>query len=174
MTFIEPPLASRGPRPPEDLDALLRAFFQAQMPQPWPAPPPSGTALRPAASNGVTLPFRAPERPASRPTGPALYKPTRGWSLFRTRLALAASVALLALGAFCLPAAFRDGGAKSVPPAVKHDGADSRFRDPDAQPPAPPRVKEDPGNLKVEEFLDQEPAGTTLKVKAEYVPVKPK
>src|SRR5262245_55934618 len=76
MNRVETPL------PPGDLDAALRAFFAAEMPAPWPP-------FRPPAA---VLPF-----PARRPA-PAR-RPWRG-----SRLALAASVALLALGALALPA----------------------------------------------------------------------
>lgn len=69
-------------RPDDDLDGLLRAFFQAELPRPWPAlkaPPTPHPAVAP-------LPVR------------------RG--LFRSRLALAASVALLVTGALTLPGRF--------------------------------------------------------------------
>jgi hypothetical protein len=74
MTLVEPPLV----QPADDLDGLLRAFYQSEMPHPWPSPP----------------------RPASRATD---RRASRGPSLFRSRLALAASVALLLLGCLLLP-----------------------------------------------------------------------
>lgn len=73
-------------RPGDDLDGLLRTFFRAQMPYPWPAPPTSHFRIEPAV------------RPASsrRP-------------LIRSRWTLAASVALLLLGSLLLPGRFTPG-----------------------------------------------------------------
>jgi hypothetical protein len=163
MTLIKPPSTSRGPRPPEDLDGLLRAFFQAEMPDPWPASP----APRPAERNGTILPFRSPALPSFR-------KPTRGWSLFRTRLALAASVALLALGAFCLPGAFRDGGSKAPPAFVGDPGANEKYRDPGYTPPGPP--KKAPSEVKFDESLIREPTGEVKSIRVDVieVPAHPK
>jgi hypothetical protein len=67
--------------PSDELDGLLRAFFQAELPDPFPsleAPAPRAVALSP--------------RPAR-----------SGWNLFRSRLALAASVALFVAGPLFLP-----------------------------------------------------------------------
>jgi hypothetical protein len=62
---------------------LLRAFYQSQMPQPWPSP---------------RLPrFRT--APATRPA-------SSGRTLSRSRLVLAASVAVLMLGSLWLPGRF--------------------------------------------------------------------
>lgn len=63
----------------DDLEALLRSFFRAEMPDPWPS-------LEAPAS-------RLPFRPVHRPERPALW---------RSRLALAASVALLVVGSLFL------------------------------------------------------------------------
>ncbi len=68
---------SMRPEQPDGLDGLLRAYFRNQVPQPWPAAP-----FPPAR----TLPFRLPGPQSGR--------------LRRSRLALAASVAILTLGAF--------------------------------------------------------------------------
>src|SRR5262249_40965514 len=70
-----------GPLPEDDLDGLLREFYRAEMPQPWPK-------------------FRAPApRVRLAPAAP----PASGYSArFRSLLALAASVALIALGAWWL------------------------------------------------------------------------
>jgi hypothetical protein len=87
-------LAVRSPaRPDDDLDGLLRAFFQAEMPHPWPA-------------------LKAPPSSHTAPPAP----PRR--SLFRSRLALAASVALLVTGALALPGRFTGptGGLGKLPP----------------------------------------------------------
>ena len=55
----------------EGVDRLLTAFFQAEMPRPWPA-------------------FALPQ--------PALARPARRWAPILTRFALAACVALLVVG----------------------------------------------------------------------------
>jgi len=75
MNLIErPPVDPRHSRDPDDMEQLLRTFFEEEMPEPWPAvePPP-------------------PARPGR-----------KGWSLFRSRFALAASVALLLTGSLWL------------------------------------------------------------------------
>jgi hypothetical protein len=79
MNFVLPPPAKPG----DDLEELLRAFYRSQMPQPWPSP---------------RLP-RFCTAPATRPK-------SSGRSLTRSRLVLAASVALLMLGSLCLPGRF--------------------------------------------------------------------
>ena len=73
-------------RPGDDLDGLLRTFFRAQIPHPWPAPPTSHFRIEPAA------------RPA-----------TSRRPLIRSRWALAASIALLLLGSLLLPGRFTPG-----------------------------------------------------------------
>jgi hypothetical protein len=70
---------STRPGPPDELDGLLREFFQSELPCPWPAAP------NPPARSLPSRPFRPPA--------------LRAAALRRSRLALAASVALLALGA---------------------------------------------------------------------------
>jgi hypothetical protein len=67
--------------PGEDLDALLSAYFKAQMPKPWPT-------FR-APSESKVLPFRTPQK-----------RRKSGWT---SRLALAAGIALLLVGAALLP-----------------------------------------------------------------------
>src|SRR3954453_16117316 len=80
--MVRPPLPSG-----DDLDGLLRAFYRAQMPSPWPA---------------LKAP---PQSPARRPTpGP------RAWPLLRSRLALAASVALLVLASLLFSGKLADPG----------------------------------------------------------------
>jgi hypothetical protein len=75
MNVIVPPRV-----PPEEIDGLLRAFYRAEAPHPWPA-------------------WKAPAAPQVPPPVPA---PSRK-PLWRSRLALAASVGLLALGSLLLP-----------------------------------------------------------------------
>lgn len=69
-----------SPLSTDNVDGVLRAFFAAQMPAPWPA---------------LRAPTGAPE--------------TKGWPMMRSRLALAASVTLLALGLSFLSGAFHGG-----------------------------------------------------------------
>jgi hypothetical protein len=70
--------------PGEDLDGLLRAFYQAQLPHPWPD-------------------FKAPA------AGGAPSARLRRFARLRSRLALAASVAILIAGSFILSGnGFRD------------------------------------------------------------------
>jgi hypothetical protein len=84
-----PEHASPG-RSADEVEGLLREFYRAEMPDPWPQ-------LRPPT-----------EQPSS--AAPA---PWRGWGLLRSRLALAASVALLVAGHLAL--------AHSVPGDTGHD-----------------------------------------------------
>jgi hypothetical protein len=70
-------------RPDDDPDGLLRAFFRAELPQPWPA-------------------FRRPDD-RDRAATPA--RP-RSWTAARSRLALAATVAVLLLGTLLLSGQF--------------------------------------------------------------------
>lgn len=74
-------LSFRNPGPPEEVDTLLRGFFRSEMPDPWPV-------LK--APNAGT--FRAAQPAAPR------------WTSVRSRVALAASVALLLLGSWCFSA----------------------------------------------------------------------
>jgi hypothetical protein len=77
-------LVHQSPQAPrDDLDGLLRTFFRAQMPHPWPAAPATTFRLTPAL------------RPA-----------TSRRPLMRSRWALAASIGLLLLGSLLLPGRF--------------------------------------------------------------------
>ena len=96
MRFVDPPTLDfplRG-HSEDDIEGLLREFYRAEMPHPWPA---------------VTVPDEAPAR------GPRLMPARR--SLFRSRLALAASVALLVVGLGLLSGSFTqltNGSAPSI------------------------------------------------------------
>lgn len=72
MKFVEPPVSRT-----DDLDDLLRSYFQAEMPSPWPA-------------------LKLPEE---RAVLPLVAREPRTWSSLRSRLTLAASVGLLLTGA---------------------------------------------------------------------------
>ena len=72
----------RSPHLQEPIDGLLGAFFRAEMPSPWPA------FRRPATVRPALDPTRAARRPTY------------------ARLALAASVGLLFVGSWLLPATF--------------------------------------------------------------------
>jgi hypothetical protein len=88
---------NRG-RPPEDPDGLLRAFFRAEMPHPWPGCRRPEGAAPVLGANGT-----APGRPRPRETAPHL-RP-----VLRSRLALAAGALLLLLGTVALSGQFRIG-----------------------------------------------------------------
>jgi hypothetical protein len=89
-------LEFRNGQSPEKIEVLLRSFFRAEMPDPWPV-------------------MKAPvEEPFRQPTAP------RRWTGLRSRLALAASVALLVLGSWL----FGHTADYSVPPSsLSGDGA---------------------------------------------------
>lgn len=75
----------------EDLENLLHAYFQAELPTPWPEMKAPQHSASPAfSSNGKAPVLPMPTR-------------TRTWVRWRSRLALAASVALLAGGTFLMP-----------------------------------------------------------------------
>ena len=134
------PPASRGGPPPEDLDRRLGALFRARMPHPWPP---------------------APATPLHR---------TPRWPLLRSRLALAASVALLATGLLFLAGAFPGRPSASGPALpVTHPSADRGY-DTGRPVPTPP----DAGKLKIDESLIQEPNGTTIRVDVRDWPTPPK
>jgi hypothetical protein len=87
MRFVDPPTLDSPMRgsPGDDIDGLLRSFFRSEMPDPWPA---------------VTVPEEAPT---------VLRRPMPAHSsLFRSRLALAASVALLLVGPWMLSGSFKE------------------------------------------------------------------
>lgn len=126
-------------RPDDDLDGLLRAFFQAEMPRPWPA-------------------LKAP--PPSRPSVPPV--PVRR-GLFRSRLALAASLALLVTGALALPGKF------TRPEQTAPEGIKINYRD--HLPGSSGKRYELPPNIRISsEKLEQTTDGTTIKLIVEETP----
>jgi hypothetical protein len=109
---FEPPVLDSPTRgqPEEDLDGLLRAFFRSEMPEPWPTMPVPEVA--------PVLPMKPRAMPSRRP-------------LFRSRLALAASVALFLLGSWLLSGSFsqltNDGPSPVSPSAKKHNHFKVRY-----------------------------------------------
>ena len=95
MSSMEPPVDWRNPgRPGDDPDGLLRAYFRAELPDPWPE------FRRPRDRSGSeAVPLRA--RPSLKEAA-ANQSRTR----FRSQLALAASVGLLLLGTVVLSGQF--------------------------------------------------------------------
>lgn len=106
MRFLDPP-ALDSPmtgRPEEDLDGLLNAFFRSEMPNPWPSAPLAEDTSR-------LLPLRMPTRK----------------SLFRSRLALAASVAFLLAGPWLLSGSFKQLKPESAIPSLEAGSASKAF-----------------------------------------------
>ena len=83
MSYLkEPPTSPRNAgRPPDEIDGLLRAFFRAEVPDPWPVLKPPAAAETPAVLRRIRR---------------------RPWTMMRSRLALAASIALLLIGCWFL------------------------------------------------------------------------
>lgn len=97
----------------DHLDELLRTFFRSEMPRPWPAFEPP---LMPAPLERHNRPLR------------------------RSRLVLAASLAILLLGAWLLAGAFRNAGAPTGGPGSGDFTAKPGVgfeKDKMPQPPAP-------------------------------------
>jgi hypothetical protein len=87
MNIQPPPVHPRSfGRPPEDIDGLLRAFYRAEMPDPWPT---------------MKAPFRS--------VATALSPKRNGWSGFGSRFALAATVGLCLVGSLLLAMIFPTG-----------------------------------------------------------------
>jgi len=137
MSFVvQPPVpSSEGPGDlGDDLGELLRAFYKAEMPHPWPAPPVPPVRIASKQSQSRTL--RNP--------------------LVRSRLALAlaASVVLLIAGLLLLPghpgpSGFTPSESVSLPPEFR-DTADIKGR--------PGRIK---GSLNIQTELYQPQGGPT-------------
>jgi len=89
MRIVEPPsLDSPWRGRHGDLDGLLSDFFRSELPKPWPEPP-----IPDEQPQTLPLPAR---------------KPFSRWSAVRSRLALAASIALLLAGGWFLSGKFED------------------------------------------------------------------
>jgi hypothetical protein len=93
-------LPRNAARPPDDLDEVLRAFFRAELPDPWPA-------------------LKVPARPVTRPKPSSTRRPFWG-----SRFALAATVGLCLAGSALLGSVFPAGGpAVPVAPEKGNDVA---------------------------------------------------
>ena len=100
-------LLVRSPvEPDDDLDTLLRAYFRAEMPDPWPSW----------------------EAPLGQPAVVPLRPESGRRPLSRSRIALAASVALLVAGPLLLSGKFTDQPAKPADANFKDTSADTRGR----------------------------------------------
>jgi hypothetical protein len=120
---IHPPIMHR---PDDEIDRLLRAFYRAELPSPWPE-------------------LKLPALPAARP---AVRR-----SLLPSRLALAASVLLLVLGSWLLADSFRGYPLRTVEPGTETGTARRlRFRDArpaaaDTEPAAPAPTRRQPPEM---------------------------
>lgn len=112
---LAPPLSNGEAPPADELESLLRSYFRAEMPDPWPAPP---------------LVAAAASAPAA---------PRDGRGPQRSRLALAASVALLIGGSMLLP-----GRTPARPSPEKSPTMSPGTADRGIQPDAPVPVKNKP------------------------------
>jgi hypothetical protein len=118
MNTVKPPVDSHNGSRGDDVDGLLRDFFRAEMPHPWPE-----MKLPSAARNG----FHA--RRAMGEGGPAILPLTpkkRPWAVVGPRLALAASVGLLLVSSLFLSGQFK-GNTAGNGPKMQDGGADHRI-----------------------------------------------
>jgi hypothetical protein len=89
MTYsIRPPVNPRFTSPPDELDGVLRRYFLAQLPQPWPAPP--------RLASDEQTPPASPRLAVGR------------YFRVATRCAVAAAVAFLVIGYLALQGWFPD------------------------------------------------------------------
>jgi len=108
MRIAEPPSLDSPWRgsPGDDLDGLLRSYFQSEMPEPWPA---------------LELPTEETILPL-----PSKTRSPR-WKSFRSRLALAASVAFLLAGAWLIGGSLKPNAQPDKPAATnQNDSADRK------------------------------------------------
>jgi hypothetical protein len=146
MNVLSPPTAANGHAGGDNLDDLLRAFFRAEMPSPWPKAPP--TPSRPALRL-LPVPAAAPRRPRV---------------LTRSRLALAASVALMLGGAWFLSrTATPHPGHGTTPITTTDPGADRFDGYRRVRPDVTPRVPADT-RIETREEIIISPDGARIKV----------
>jgi hypothetical protein len=99
MSKLEPPVDWRhAGRPGDDPDGLLRAYFRAELPAPWPA-------------------WRRPDDRARSAGTPAVPARSRTWTGARRRLAMAAAGAVLLLSTLLLSGRFH-----GSPPPTRFGG----------------------------------------------------
>jgi hypothetical protein len=102
MTYsTRPPVNPRFASPPDELDGLLRRFYRAQLPQPWPAPPR----------------LESEQQTTEAPRKLAVARLFRG----ATRVAVAAAVAFLVIGYLALQGWFPDPRPTSAKPQLQRD-----------------------------------------------------
>jgi hypothetical protein len=131
--------------PGGDVDALLGAFFQEELPRPWPA-------FQPPGRGRTLLATPTPRRPAF---------------AIGSRLALAASVALLLLCGWLLSGKFpglagRPDGLQLGPPSAERPAL--------PLPPPLPDSRPAPGKVKSNLILEQGKDGTGIRIEVEEVP----
>ena len=112
MRFVEPPLTSPWRGRPGDLDGLLSEFFRSELPRQW----------------------TAPELPDEQPTLPLPRRQPVRRSAWRSRFALAASVALLLGGAALLSGKFKEISAPATHSFGSDSSADKDFDRPGHRP----------------------------------------
>jgi hypothetical protein len=124
--------------PGENLDALLSAFFRAELPKPWPAF--RAPARRPRVAPRLAQGF-GDARGSGGVIAPGAPGPTLRWS---SRLALAAAVVLLLLGAWLAPgpsAVSVSGGRPGNLPVIGEPGATRNDGHEQGGAPAKPRKR---------------------------------
>jgi len=137
MRFVDPPSldAARQRLPGDDLDGLLSAFFRNELPSPWPEAPrveETPVILRPAQARRSSL---------------------------RSRLALAASVALLVSGPWFLGDSFRHtAGPRRTGISLDSGSADTRDRTDTGRP------------VRVRQFLQNTREGMGVRIVIEELP----
>jgi len=151
--FIHPPVSAGSRQPGDELDNLLRAYFQAEMPNPWPALEIGAATGSPGAEEPALLSLL----PAESSTEPVARAHFLGGALVRSRLALAASVALLVSGPLFL------GGQLQNSPTTAEVRIPGDFG----------TATKDPDHLrpyKITEGLTQKPDGTYIEINLFEVP----
>jgi len=121
---------SEGGRP--EVDELLREFFQAQMPQPWPA-------------------LRLPNVPQARRVGSF-------WSRYAGRVALAACVALMVTGYLTLAGSFPEAPLSTgIETTVPEIGMKDRSKKTTPNRSTPPATEDHEGDRPTPMHLDNRP-----------------
>jgi hypothetical protein len=106
MNLVVPPVDHSDRSSEDELDGLLRAFYKAELPNPWPS-------FEAPADRNLILPLR--------PFG-------KRFPMWRTRLALAASVAFLVAGPIALSAYLSGTNTNTAAATVPESGPASADR----------------------------------------------